>query len=258
MYSNGEGFLQPVSALGSKGPQLFARIHNDDGTTSLWSKTHNRLVEAQTGHCNRSKFEVRPIKEIDGEGRTFKMLSCDSEQVFLPPRHVGGAKYEFESNWFYGYNFFVMHKHPDGSINILLRQHENGKYFSSAAISGKVVNDNFNRISTLERMLKVNNLYRDNLGRYHLQIAGRRKEFHFDAFIESTITNARKGGNDGSGNDGPTLVCFCHLSRACEIRKRALRSAKSTASSQFRTRNHWWSCFLNSSQLNQLVVRTAI
>ena len=187
MDPNGVVSLVSVNDLGSNGPHQFLRINNDDGTISLHSKTHNRLVEAESGSCNRTKFAVRrQISRIwkgEGEGETtgeksFKMLSCNNDEAFISGR--GWIEYEFESNWFYGHQFFVIRKRSDGSAKVLLAQTEEFS-FEMAEISGSVISDENPK---LERMLKVDNLYRHNTGRYHLNITGKKVPFCCEGLSE--------------------------------------------------------------------------
>ena len=80
---------------------------------------------------------------------------------------------EFESNWFTGIHFFVAFKRPDGSINVLLNQNDDFP-FNTATISGKVFSEP-NGVPPFEPLLKVNNLCKDNLGRHHLNISGKKE-----------------------------------------------------------------------------------
>lgn len=191
MDSNGALSLVPASKLGSKGPHQFVRINNDDGTTSLRSKTHKRLVEAGSGSCNRTKFGANRLFigrwEKRSAGKLFKMVACNNEQAFVAGH--GGVEYEFESNWFYGFEFFILFKRIDGSINVVLAQ-TNKFSFETAEISGKVVSDESDSNPTIERMLRVKNLHIDNLGHYHLKISGKKKQLCYDGFIESAIKTA--------------------------------------------------------------------
>ena len=92
---------------------------------------------------------------------------------------------EFESNWFTGIHFFVAFKRPDGSINVLLNQNDDFS-FNTATITGKVFSEP-NGLPPFEPLLKVSNLYKDNLGRYHLNISGKKEELCYDGFSEVWI-----------------------------------------------------------------------
>ena len=126
---------------------------------------------------NCSKFELQ------GNGRKFKMVSaCDPSHrlsffVNSGLNHFGADEnnsfVEFESNWFTGIHFFVAFKRPDGSINVLLNQNDDFS-FTTATISGKVFSEP-NGVPPFEPLLKVNNLCKDNLGRHHLNISGKKE-----------------------------------------------------------------------------------
>lgn len=184
MDSNGTLSLRSAKDLDNKGPQQFLRKLNSDGTFSLFSKEHNRSVETKS-HC--SKFELR------GNYKGLKIFSaCDfSLQWPLPVfnhRVVGEENpfIEFESNWFSGLHFFVAFKHPtDGSIHVLLNQNADFS-FNTATITGNV-SDESKGIPPFEPLLKVNNLYKDNLERYHLNITGKKEELCYDGFNEVWI-----------------------------------------------------------------------
>ena len=85
-----------------------------------------------------------------------------------------------------GIYFYVGFKRPDGSINVVLNQN-NDFSFNTATITGKVVSES-NGISSLKQLMKVNNLYKDNLGRYHLNISGKKEEkLCYDGFSTAWV-----------------------------------------------------------------------
>ena len=98
---------------------------------------------------------------------------------------------EFESNWFTGIHFFVAFKRPDGSINVLLNQNDDFS-FTTATISGKVFSEP-NRLPPFEPLLKVNNLYKANLGQYHLNISGKKENNPLQTWLRRLQWGMNKG-----------------------------------------------------------------
>ena len=175
--------LVSAKDLPIEGPEHFYRIQNSDGTTSIRSKENeDRFIVAAARCANlhlRGQGGAEPRFEI--------YSACSNFHVPLElPFHHGRPTFQFESNWYNGFQFFVAFKQQDGSVNVLLSQ---GYAFSleTATISGKVSDGS---ISTIQPMLKTNNLYKDTHGNYHLRISAINQQLCFERFSKSSIKTA--------------------------------------------------------------------
>ena len=174
MHANGTLSLRSVLDLTSKESHQFLRIQNTDGTSSLRSKAHNLLVESDA-LCDKFNFR--------GSGTTFQFFSaCDhcngpcGDHDLLSPfyvkKHVGADKErnpfsEFESEWFTGTHFFIAANDSNGVTLVSNKLHEGRDTVTH--ISGEVHEDS-NRVQEFQPLLRVTKLYKDNQGRYQLNL----------------------------------------------------------------------------------------
>lgn len=128
--------------LAGKEPHQFVRTPTHGEATLLrsFSLKSNRLVKLNG--CE--KFEFRT------DGKKSKMFSaCDANRSIIRWNtefdRVGideaNPLIEFESNLFTGLQFFVMFKHSDGSIKVLLSKADRRR-FKTATIDGKLIDTN--------------------------------------------------------------------------------------------------------------------
>ena len=196
MHPDGGLFLVAAKDLAGKEPHQFVRTLTHGEATLLTSASlkSNRLVKIHNGvRCEKFKFR--------SDGKKFKMFSaCDANRSIIRWNTefdrvgIDEANIEFESNWFTGLQFFVMFKDSDGSIKVLLTKADRRR-FKTATIDGKLLDTNAEK--PLEPMLKLNNLYRDNVDRYHLNVAGGKggeEEFCFDGYGQNGSALRTKRG----------------------------------------------------------------
>ena len=171
--------LVSAKDLPIEGPEHFYRIQNSDGTTSLRSKEdEDRFIVADV-RC----FKLHLRGQGGAEPRFEIYSACSNFHVPLQlPSHHGRPTFQFESNWYNGLQFYIAFKHQDGSVSVLLSQSQVYAFSpETATISGKVSDGS---ISTIQPMLKANNLYKDTHGNYHLRISGTNQQLCFDRFSE--------------------------------------------------------------------------
>ena len=107
----------------------------------------------------------------------------------------------FESNWFTGIHFFVAFKRPDGSTNVLLNQNDDFS-FNTATISGKVFSEP-NGLPPFEPLLKVSNLYKDNLRQYHLNISDKKENNPLQTLLRRLQWGMDKDGGGQKSSKNP-------------------------------------------------------